>query len=57
MKTTIIQDRWNNRKEWIIKHYSTGHYYVNQKVGGKILNKKFTRMTKKQITAIFEHCA
>lgn len=47
-------DRWNENKVWIIKHYSDGHYYVNQEIRGKIFYNKFQRSTRRFINSIFE---
>lgn len=48
------QDNWNPKKVWLIKHYSDGHYAVNQEVDGKVLYKRYQRMTRKQIKSVFQ---
>lgn len=50
MKETRITDQYNSGKVWIIRHYTTGHYYINQEIKGRLLNKRFIRRTKKQLT-------
>ena len=49
MTITKITDKYNSSKVWIIKHYGSGHYYINQEIKGRILNKKYVRRTKKQL--------
>ena len=48
------QDNWNPKKVWLIKHYGDGHYAVNQEVDGKVLYKRYQRMTRKQIKSVFQ---
>jgi len=43
MDTIEIKDRFNARKVWIVKRSKCGHYYVNQKIDGRIFYSKFTR--------------
>lgn len=52
MRETRITDKYNSGKVWIIRHYNTGHYYINQEIKGKKLNKRFVRRTKKQLAEI-----
>ena len=48
------QDNRNPKKVWLIKHYDDGHYAVNQEVDGKVLYKRYQRMTRKQIKSVFQ---
>lgn len=52
MKTLKIPDKWNGEKVWVVKIYKCGAVYVNQEVKGKILGRKFARMTKRQLREI-----
>lgn len=56
--TTLTRktDKWNPRKVWLIKRYADGHYAINQEVGGRVLYTSFSRVTKANIAAIFDHC-
>lgn len=47
------QDNWNPKKVWLIKHYSDGHYAVNQEVDGKVLYKRYQRMTRNRLNLCF----
>lgn len=38
-------DRYNNNKIWVIKKTSCGHYYINQKICGKLYYPKYQRVT------------
>ena len=48
----VVQDEYDENKEWLIKRYKCGHYYINQTNSGRKLNKGFQRMNKKTIEAI-----
>lgn len=52
MKTYEIQDKYNPSKIWIIKETECNHFYVNQKINGKLIYPKFQRMRKKDIEEI-----
>lgn len=54
MTTTERQDKYNSQKVWIIKRSKCGHYYINQKINGKMFYSKFQRKTLKFIKSIFE---
>lgn len=49
MEVIRIQDRYNDGKVWVIKRSACGHYYANQENYGYMLNKKFSKTTKKQL--------
>ena len=55
MKTVYINDRYNPNKVWIIKHYTDGHYYINQSIKGMIIYKSFQRTTKKLLIDIMSY--
>ena len=44
---TIIehQDKYNVNKVWVIKRTPCGHYYINQKICGKLINSAFQKVT------------
>lgn len=46
MEIKRIQDKYNNRKVWLLKHSKCGHYYYNQENSGYKLNKGFSRTTR-----------
>lgn len=52
MRTLHIQDTYNPKKMWIIRHTKCGHYYLSQTVCGQITGKK-TRFTKKELRKMF----
>lgn len=54
MKVTEIKDKYNPEKIWIIKRSKCGHYYINQKICGKVFYSRFQRVTKSLINGIFE---
>ena len=37
MKTTIIQDKYNTKKTWLVKRYPRGEYYLSQAIDGRKL--------------------
>lgn len=47
-----INDKYNPIKVWVIKITNCGHYYVNQKIAGKLFNKKFQKTTKAKLLEI-----
>jgi hypothetical protein len=54
-KLEAVIDPYNNRKVWIIKQYkASGNYYLNQCVGGHMLNKRFTRVKGASIENILD---
>lgn len=52
MRTLKITDKWNSEKVWVVKIYKCGTVYVNQEVKGKMLGRKFARMTIRQLKEI-----
>lgn len=52
MEIIRIQDRYNNRKVWLVKHSKCGHYYYNQNNSGYRLNKGFKRTTRRFLVEI-----
>lgn len=51
-KQVEVTDKFNPDKVWIIKKYPCGHYYLNQKIKGRMFNKRFQKVTKKHIEDI-----
>jgi hypothetical protein len=49
VKIYEIQDKYNPAKVWVIKRTKCGHYYVNQKIHGKMFYPKFSKTTKRQL--------
>lgn len=47
-----VQDKHNPAKVWVIKKTTCNHYYVNQKIHGKLFYSKFSRMRKKSLLDI-----
>jgi hypothetical protein len=47
MKIIEIQDNFNPAKVWVIKKTKCGHYYLNQKIWGRLFYHSFQRTTKK----------
>jgi hypothetical protein len=47
MKIIEVQDVFNPAKIWVIKVTSCNHYYLNQKIWGRLFYSKFQRTTKK----------
>lgn len=47
-----IKDKYNENKVWAIKHTPCRHYYINQKICGKMIYSKFQKVSKKFINAI-----
>jgi hypothetical protein len=47
-----IQDTYNHSKVWVIKITKCYHYYVNQKICGKLLYPYFARMRKRSLLEI-----
>jgi hypothetical protein len=54
MKIIHVTDKYNPNKVWVIKITKCYHYLVNQMIKGRMFNKKFTRMRKKDIKELFE---
>lgn len=44
-----IQDKHNPSKVWVIKITNCYHYYMNQKIGGRMFYPRFTKTTKKYL--------
>lgn len=56
MKKVIeIQDKYNPQKVWIIKRTSCRHYYINQKVCGRIFCPHFQRVSKAFINDVLDN--
>ena len=53
MEIKRIQDKYNNRKVWILKRSKCGHCYYNQENSGYKLNKGFRRTTRRFLIEIF----
>lgn len=49
MKVLEINDCFNPLKIWVIKKTKCRHFYVNQKIAGRLFYRKFQKMTKKQL--------
>ncbi|MED3563968.1 hypothetical protein [Bacillus xiapuensis] len=49
MEIIEIQDKYNPLKVWVIKRSKCSHYYVNQKINGKLFYSKFSRTRKKNL--------
>lgn len=47
MKIVEIQDKHNDLKVWVIKITNCGHYYMNQKICGRLFYPKFERTTRR----------
>jgi hypothetical protein len=52
MEIFEIQDKYNSSKVWVIKKTKCRHYYMNQKICGKMFYKGFQKTTLKHINAI-----
>lgn len=52
MKITRIQDRWNDKKVWLIKRYRSGNYYLNQQICGRTFYNGFVRTSAKHLAEI-----
>jgi hypothetical protein len=49
MQTIEIQDKYNPFKIWVIKKTKCRHYYVNQKIHGRMHYKKFSKVKKSNL--------
>jgi hypothetical protein len=49
MKVIEINDRYNPLKVWVVKVTKCNHYYVNQKINGRMFYKRFSKTTKRQL--------
>lgn len=47
-----IKDKYNENKTWVIKHTADRHYYLNQKIRGKMFYSRFQRISKLFINTI-----
>lgn len=47
-----ILDPWNDRKVWMVKHTRCCHYYLNQKIAGRIFYKRYQRVKRKEFDEI-----
>ncbi len=52
MNITRVQDRWNDKKVWLIKRYRSGNYYINQEICGRTFYDGFVRTTAKHLVEI-----
>lgn len=39
-----VQDKYNPIKIWVIKKSKCNHYYVNQKINGRLFYSKFSKV-------------
>lgn len=56
MKIIEIRDKYNPKKIWIIKRTPCRHYYINQKIYGKIFYPCFQRVSKTFINNVLDGC-
>lgn len=49
MQTIEVQDLFNPAKVWVIKKSKCNHYFVNQKIHGRLFYKRFSRARKKSL--------
>jgi hypothetical protein len=49
---TEIEDKFNPTKIWLIKRTKSRHYFINQRNGDNLLNKRFIRCTLSRIKDI-----
>ncbi len=47
-----IQDKYNANKIWVIKRTKCRHYYINQKINGKMFYSRFQCVSKAFINDI-----
>lgn len=52
MKISEINDLYNPLKIWVVKITKCGHYFINQRIAGKMFYPRFQKMTKKQLLEI-----
>jgi hypothetical protein len=52
MKIIEIQDMFNPFKVWVIKKTKCRHYYVNQKINGKMFYSGFSKTSKRSLVNI-----
>ena len=45
----LVKDPYNDNKIWHVKHYTDGHYVLNQYINNKRFNKRFVRVRKNLI--------
>lgn len=50
--TLRIVDQYNPLKVWLIRKSNCGHYYLNQEVSGRVINKAFGRTTLNHIKSV-----
>ena len=53
-KISEYQDKYNPNKIWIIKKTPCGHYYINQKICGKLFYSSYRKVTLNFIRDILE---
>ncbi len=44
VKISEIQDRYNENKIWVVKKTKCRHYFINQKINGKMFYSSFQRV-------------
>lgn len=54
-KIIEIQDKYNPKKSWVIKRSPCRHYYINQKICGKMFYSRFLRVSKSFINSILNN--
>lgn len=47
-----INDSFNPFKVWVIKKTKCYHFYVNQRIAGRLFYRKYQKMTKRQLIDI-----
>lgn len=50
--TAEIQDVWNRGKFWLVKYTKCGHYYINQTIKGKKVNRGFSKVNRNHVMEI-----
>ena len=48
------QDKYNPNKVWVVKKTPCRHYYINQKICGKLFYPKFQRVALSHILEILD---
>lgn len=45
IKVSEIQDKYNENKIWVVKKTECRHYFLNQKINGKMFYPSFQRVS------------
>lgn len=53
-KISEYQDKYNPNKVWVVKKSPCRHYYINQKICGRLFYSKFQRVTLSHILEILD---